>query len=505
MAFQQRKLDRSVNQSRGIFDKYIYRPDNGDTSADVQVPGYFSEARFASDWANSILEIRTSDAYLIGQVDENSNLFIFYDSSTSGGSGVETFNGRSGDVLPVINDYDPFFLRDFNRVVVINSEADFPVQDGSTITLEDNFYYLIGDVVNTAKQFICGSCTFRSFGTSVVPIVDYTGTAPMFDVTESQFLITDITIRCTNSYVFDIKGSGSGSVNERVNAEDMIISACTGVALMSDGSSFLVRNTEFSSATGPSLVTIGPGAGALLSFRQMGFFNIQPGAVAIDFDVSATFQVAEFTDVLAFGDSSAIFMSGATGSGNVPVGSLFTVEGCNSSQFNTSLVGITVNDDGWLFQQNDGIPDSVINGHAYLPTLTTVTIPGGGTGDFFKIAGGGWLTSRSDRVSISADGDITNTSSRSINVLVTGSVTVDTGGIFFSNGVALRIVKNSDPTETQSIASEAFVDSFNETDAYVAGSFVLDPGDSVAIWVANLDDETAIPIPRAKLIIFGRV
>lgn len=46
MALLLPKLKRSVNQTSGIFDKFVYRPGNSDTIADMVVPGYFDNADF---------------------------------------------------------------------------------------------------------------------------------------------------------------------------------------------------------------------------------------------------------------------------------------------------------------------------------------------------------------------------------------------------------------------------------------------------------------------------
>lgn len=48
MAFNQRKLDKVYNQSRGIFDRWVYRSDE-DTIAEITSPGYFAASRFADD------------------------------------------------------------------------------------------------------------------------------------------------------------------------------------------------------------------------------------------------------------------------------------------------------------------------------------------------------------------------------------------------------------------------------------------------------------------------
>lgn len=61
MAFVQFKLDKISDQTRGIFDVFVYRPDNGDSSTNVAANGYFSESRFIDDWNGSLLLAQLSD------------------------------------------------------------------------------------------------------------------------------------------------------------------------------------------------------------------------------------------------------------------------------------------------------------------------------------------------------------------------------------------------------------------------------------------------------------
>lgn len=76
MTFVQEKIDRSADQARGIFNKYVYR--TTDTIEEVQVAGYFSACRFAiadgpstngNGWHQGVIECHCSDGYLIGVMD----------------------------------------------------------------------------------------------------------------------------------------------------------------------------------------------------------------------------------------------------------------------------------------------------------------------------------------------------------------------------------------------------------------------------------------------------
>ena len=87
---------------------YIYRPDNGDLSADVQVPEYFKESRFSHDWVDSIITIDVDDAYIVAKIKDLGSLEVLFDSSTSGGSTPDlqqvTVTGNTTDQAIVFND-----------------------------------------------------------------------------------------------------------------------------------------------------------------------------------------------------------------------------------------------------------------------------------------------------------------------------------------------------------------------------------------------------------------
>lgn len=79
MAFQQFKLDKIINQSRGIFDKYIYSPDNDDTIADILVSGYFDQSRFIDDedWVGGIMEISAADDFAVIKIGDGGYVSLY--------------------------------------------------------------------------------------------------------------------------------------------------------------------------------------------------------------------------------------------------------------------------------------------------------------------------------------------------------------------------------------------------------------------------------------------
>lgn len=89
MPFQQSQLDKSINQSRCIFDKYLYKPTNGDLIADITANGYFDKSRFLSDpdWIGGIMEVSTDVGYYILEIG-TSSASILYDSTSSPAAGL---------------------------------------------------------------------------------------------------------------------------------------------------------------------------------------------------------------------------------------------------------------------------------------------------------------------------------------------------------------------------------------------------------------------------------
>lgn len=90
MAFVQFKIDRSVEQSRDIFNKYIYETD--DTVSQTIAVGYFAASRFieidgpntnSMGWVGGKIDVMCSDGYYVGEIQENGTTVIILLSETS--------------------------------------------------------------------------------------------------------------------------------------------------------------------------------------------------------------------------------------------------------------------------------------------------------------------------------------------------------------------------------------------------------------------------------------
>lgn len=70
MSFVQEKLSLVALQSSGIFNLYVYEPDNGDAIADVLATGYFSQSRFigTNGWVDAFVFCSLDDGAFTIQI-----------------------------------------------------------------------------------------------------------------------------------------------------------------------------------------------------------------------------------------------------------------------------------------------------------------------------------------------------------------------------------------------------------------------------------------------------
>ena len=158
MAFIQLKLTKSLNQSRDIFDKYIYQPGNADSIATILGSGYFDDSRYLDDpdWIGSIIEISATNGYAIARIAVG-GLVVLYDSTGGGSVNVE-WGSITGDItsqadlaeVAKTNDYD-----DLNSKPVL-PENRIIVTQASDLSgmLDSTKQYFIDGVIDMGSQSI---------------------------------------------------------------------------------------------------------------------------------------------------------------------------------------------------------------------------------------------------------------------------------------------------------------------------------------------------------------
>jgi len=104
MSFVQEKFNRSFLQTQGIFNEYAYNPDNGDSSTDVLVSGYFAQCRFIGEdgWIQGIVLCNLSDGFFTMQIQEDEVTAIIVDivipPGGITGQALVKLSNASGDV-----------------------------------------------------------------------------------------------------------------------------------------------------------------------------------------------------------------------------------------------------------------------------------------------------------------------------------------------------------------------------------------------------------------------
>jgi hypothetical protein len=94
MSFNQFKLSESFNQSRGIFNKYIYESD--DQLVKIISPDYFAESRFLisepDKWKGALIDVSSIDSYVVLKVTDDG---LSAEQSGVGNNTVITVTGTS--------------------------------------------------------------------------------------------------------------------------------------------------------------------------------------------------------------------------------------------------------------------------------------------------------------------------------------------------------------------------------------------------------------------------
>jgi len=387
------------------------------------------------------------------------------------------------------------------NVVVINSEANFPTQDATTITLEDDVAYIIGAPITTSKRFIGNTATLSSFLSSSTPLITYTGTGSMFTVTNERFSMRLMTFSCPGATFMEVVSDNTFNLNHRVNMAECIVFDCVTAFKSVTGGGMIAETCQFVNVSGTEAFDVDSGNVGIFSLDRVGMFGLVSGASAVNLHPTlAKLLIFEMTNVAAFGDAGAHYISGGSSSVNLLPGTLGTVNDGNAFGFTVPLVGLSEDDGEWIFRDNEGIPDSYVCANPYLDTATAVTIVA--TNTFVKVNGGNWLFTEDCKLSVSTDGDIENTGSRTIKVQVSGFATMDIAG-GSTDELLARIVLNDDPDLLASVITENSTENGQPTSASLLGLFTLNPGDTLSTWVANADSTANINVTRAVLTLLA--
>ena len=347
-------------------------------------------------------------------------------------------NDRSGDDWRTggekINTmFEELFLNQSAQIIILNSESSFPTQDANTITLESGFVYVAATPFTTSKNFICEGGSIVSLG-SDVPLITYTGTSPMFTVTNNRLIMNLLHFSCPNANVFSLTGDGLFNPDHRVNMENCEIASCTGFGTANNFGAFVTGGCGVNNFSGSTFMSFSGTGYIVTSFSKLRVAGFTAAAVGIDLGTSTHLEI-EVQDYIPFGDATAIPISIAAASANLLPGEQGTIVGCNLKGFNTPISGRASSDIQWEVFDNAGVSDSQNAGNLYLdirPTATDETITVSTAGDWYEIGTATglniWADGVDDRFQINSAGYLEYIGLDDIDVLVVGTTTVEKVG-----------------------------------------------------------------------------
>lgn len=373
MPFQQFQLTKSVNQSRGIFDKYIYKPLSNDLIADILVSGYFDESRYSSDpdWIGGIIEISASDGFAIGRVVDG-GIITLYDSTGAGSVNVE-WGAITGDINAQTDLQQQLAEITLDNIIVVNKLSDIPDQDVTTWTAKAGTAYVFGALISTSKQVIMedGSALI---GNSVLNLVyTYTGTGSMIKCDNAGFELRNFGFSAPNGSVFAVTDGLPIVINfARCFDCDKIGFITTSVGI----TAINMFDTAFLNVKTQGLQLSGDVQ--LFSVREVFMVTTSTGVNLIDWSGSMMNDM-EITNLEGFAPAGSFVLSGDAGSINMSGGRVGVIRdsSLSSRALNNSLGGgLSADDTGYSFA-NSTVIDSKVIGHCYVTTpQVTAVSPG---------------------------------------------------------------------------------------------------------------------------------
>ena len=398
-------------------------------------------------------------------------------------NGSVTNNGGTADI----------FIPDAANRVYINTEADFPTQDGTTVTITSGGVFIMGQGFTTAKKAVCqnGFWIIGSGGVNFAAIWTYTGTDDALDITDASGTIENIVFNTPNAnqtFNFD---DTVGNVQLAVLRKITIIATpklCT-INNMNTVNFALVAALD--AADG---VTVS-GTGTAPVIEDFVCFVTSAAGIGIDYGSSLN-SVIRIANVALIGTVAGATGIAGDGDTNLPAGSKAFV---GPIQFLGTIAATPIDFSGdfdirWEFKNTPPVPNSVTDFSA--SSTADETIPIVTQGVFVPADDAVWVATKENKWSATVNGEVTflGETSEDVLVLFSGSQTKVGGG---SNVTSTRL--NVQPSGG-SYPATPLIRTEGKTDTSGPGSVVawdlitINEGDKVRLEHANLSGTSDVVI-----------
>lgn len=470
MSFDQDKLERSVEQSSGIFNKYVY--ETSDTIEEIQAFGYFAKSKFArydnnqtnsKGWMTGVIEAQCSDGYAMGILD-----------------------GSTGTLTVILS-----------QSSIVSPASQVVVQQPSDLEgeLDSNKYYLIDGDINMGDIIINipeGGLSIGGLGSSVSRLFSNSNNYTMFNTSvsgTSNLVISglEIEVSGTLSSVYNVKSSG---VNGAVVFDGIRYTNCSSLGVI-DGF-FQGVETLVSRVGGtPDLTLDGSWAGGFRSTQSIAIGFTSAFTTAL-FRKGASLSMAGrfLTDISAdLSDNCALFdfeESNFPNSSTIQVSkAIISRNGVYSSDDATVTPNITSSSLACMWKDNLGLDNTYVGGRSIVTTAVATVI--GGVGAFVD-ALGTTTASNLEHFEQSANWTLKHLGSSPVDFTVSANLFIE--GLA-NNEVAVKILKWDDSegvfvtvgTQTRQINSLVGMRDIGIFE--LSYPVVLDKNDYVKLQIAN--------------------
>jgi len=417
-------------------------------------------------------------------------------SSPNDGTGD---NLRTG-ITKVNDNFDELYL---TNVVHINSASDFPTAVAGVRELSIGVGIGVTYLIASANIDM-GSDRFTITDSGVVlrgvhrtaSTITSTTSGNLFTVVDSAFFPEFIVFDCVNAKVVDYSVTVP-SFNS-FTCQNVVILNCDTIFDIDGAFTTSLRTmTVVETQTGGILWTGTDNSQINIS----NFLGIAWTGTLLDLG-TATFDIINISgDNRFIAPSGTTALNGASGSANLTASGRSIV---NDNLFNgsgTALSGIDTEDLKWRFSGNVFVDNSTKNTEvvtdAFLTASETVTISSSGV--YVAIGGSNWSSDISRRFTVSTAGLVTYIGLETIDVVLSGLSTVSKVG-----GGADIICTKVAINGTVSDKTVGCTQNASPTGVTSAGLFELETGDTIQLFVANLDSTSNIVVDSSALIISER-
>ena len=373
----------------------------------------------------------------------------------------------------------PIVGGDPGREIQISSQDDFPVQDATTITLEqDRTYKFVQSDVAITKQFIREANSQLTSDNVLANSFTYTGSDPLFVSTGVGHNTFDISFTHPNSDCFSHTGEGL-----------ILFANCN---IYQSGGIGTFSGTGFANINWDNTAFLNTTNGLTLSgsFFVVGFSRLFVGSsnasiVIMDLGsaVISDFEVERF-DVQAPAGYTSI--SGLANSGNILTNSLATIQDSGFGD-ETTLNNITVDDIRYRFENNSMVRNTraVCNMSMEVVSPETWTNPGVGVYDDHTTTS--YVANTSRKWSISNTGVATYLGEIDQDVKISGFVTLTNSG-GGQDQMAAKVALNWTGTGSGIPGSGGSTENNNPTSIPIETEITVSEGDDLRIIYANLSN-----------------